>query len=227
MREANKRANAGVGHHVADHTKGQIQDPKAEKLLKSAKGLGNEEIQKRIAGGNTTRDEMLAFIAARLGTLREAQMREMAVLDHRNEWYKKVADTHKEAYTKPNPKQWGEPAKVYEEAARELCRGALDRGKQLMERALNVEQKQLGDLTRVVDDTNLEKDAEMPEVAGDIVPNQGCGATDVPAEITKLAQEIQNVNTEVEDVHVRRRIADPWWTLEEEEEEEGEGGAAT
>jgi hypothetical protein len=44
----------------------------------------------------------------------------------------------------------------------------------------------------------------------------------VPESIQKTADEIQRNNTEFKDQMMKRRIADPWWTLEEEEEEEGQ-----
>ncbi len=220
MRDAKKKANSEVGHHVADHAKGQIKDAQSDKLVKAARSLGNDEVQQRIQKGNMQRDEMLAFITSRLGTIREAQLREMSLFDNQRDFWKQVSDTHKEDHTKPKPTQWAESAKVYEEAAYQMCRGSLDRGRQLMERALDIEQKTFGDLSKVVDQNNLDKEADLPSVAGSISPGQGCGDAAVPAEIDKLASEIQNVTTEFADPMVKKRVADPWWTLDEEEEEE-------
>jgi len=225
MRDEKKRANALVGHNIADHAAHEVKDPAAQKLLRTARGVGNVELQQRLQSGNASRDELLAFITQRLGTLREAQLRELGEHDHQREWARKVADSQNEAYTKPDPTQWGEPARLYEEAAAQLCRGALGRGAQLMERALDVEQKKLGDLSKVVNIAELDREAELPSAAQAIAPTQGCGDVDVPAELAALAQSIQAVTTQFDDPAVKKRVADPWWTLEEEEEEEEEGGA--
>ncbi len=226
MRDAKKRANSDVGHHVADSAKSAIKDAQSDKLMKTAKSVGNSEIQQRIQSGNASRDELLAFISARLGTIRGAQLAEMAQLDHQRDWWKSVSDSHKTDKTKPDPTQWGECARVYEEAANALARGALGRGKQLMERALDVEQKKFGDLSKVVEQKGLDKEASMPDAARDIADSQGCGDGEVPADIQRLSHEIQAVTTEFKDPMVKKRQTDPWWTLEEEEEEEEGGGLA-
>ena len=220
------RSELGIG---AERTAAAAGDRSSEKLRKAAQAVGNEELQRRIEQGNATRDEMLQFMVERLQTIRQAQVRELdlAKLDRQHEWAKLVADSHKEEFTKPDPTRWREVARIYEEAAYQVCRGALGRGKDLLERGVEAEKKEWGSLTKLVDTSELDTHFDAPEEIGPIQAGDACGATDVPQELRKLTDDIENVDTVAKDPPMKRRARDPWWTLweDEEEEEDGEGGA--
>jgi hypothetical protein len=200
----------------------KVGDPQAQKMLRAGRSLGNEELQKRIQSGNATRDELIAFLTQRLGTIREVQLREIDAAKRIEDWRFVVSDSHKEGMSKPDPTRWRGPAKLYEEAAFQLSRGSLSRGADLMKRALDAEQKLVGATSGVVNlnDIQGELEAEIPPAVEEVEAAQGCGATGVPAEVQKLADEILNVTERAVDPPVRRRVFDPWWTIDEEEEEE-------
>jgi len=65
---------------------------------------------------------------------------------------------------------------------------------------------------------------DSPAALQEVTDGQACAPTDVPHHIEQLADKIQGNTTEFADQPVKKRISDPWWTLEEEEEEEGESG---
>ena len=52
-----------------------------------------------------------------------------------------------EGLTKPRPGHWVESGRLYDEAAKALCSGALGRGKELIEHAMAEEQKAFEQLT--------------------------------------------------------------------------------
>ena len=52
-------------------------DATSAKLAKMGSAIGNDEIQKRLAQGNATRDELLQFLSQRLTTIRDVQLREI------------------------------------------------------------------------------------------------------------------------------------------------------
>lgn len=219
-----KRSELGV---IAERTAAaQLEDRASGNLRKAASAVGNEELKQRIEKGQAGRDEMLQFMVERLQTIREVQVQELemsSVRDQRD-WWRKVADKGKSEYTKPDPTQWREVARFYEEAAYQICRGALGRGRDLVERGIEAEKKKMGSLTRLVDTTEIETEIDPPDVMGQIGSDDACPNTNVPQEIKGLAHEIQNVTMIAKDPPNRKRKRDPWWTLWEEEEEEEEGG---
>jgi hypothetical protein len=204
-------------------------DRGSDALRRTASRVGNEELQQRIQKGNASRDELLQFLLERLRTIREVQQREVGLSDQRStrEHWKQIADKGKADITAPDPTRWREAARIYEEAAAQLARGALGRGADLVERAMDVEKKTFDSLTSLVKPEDVERDLDGPDrpSALDAVdPGQACAAAALPTEIRDLAREIQHVTEKPEEVPNRRRVRDPWWTEEEEEEEEeGEG----
>jgi hypothetical protein len=209
-----QRAISGGGNKMADAA--------SSKLTKIGRVVGNEEIQKRLSQGNAGRDEMLAFISSRLQTVRAVQLREVDQMSHANmrENWKEIADSHKQDVTKPDPKRWGASAAMYEEAMVQLCRGAVGRGADLLERAVAEEKQAFGSLTTLVEVDDLEVEIQSPEVTGDMTENQGSGACEIPPDDARLAHDIQACLLEVTAPPNKKITKKPWWAEEEEEEEE-------
>lgn len=225
MGEERKKAKAsGVGGGELAAQAALTKDPKSAKLLAAGRALGNDEMKRRIDGKNANRDEMLSYLCDRLKVMREAQLRELDLgqVDKRRvtKSIRREADPHKDAFSKPDPKRWAEPAGIYEEAARQLCRGALSQGAQLVERAIAAEKKVFDETSSAVDLGDLEREQEAPAGTSDLADGSAtCAPCDMP-EGVEVAAEIERVNTEFRDVTNRRRIRDPYWTEEDEEEEE-------
>lgn len=231
MPETEKKTKKGstVGVLAERAATSQLQDRSSDKLRKTASAVGNEELKNRVEKGKAGRDELLEFMVERLRAIREAQSKELELssIHRQRDWWKQVSDKHKEEYTKPKPTQWKEVAKIYEEAAYQLCRGALGRGRMLVERAIEKEKKTFGDLTKLVDTSEIDTDVEEPAVMEGIAADEPCPTMNVPQEIKQLTHEIENVTMIAKEPPGRKRKRDPWWTLEEEEEEEdGEGDGA-
>jgi hypothetical protein len=228
MRENKKkgkgRSDLGVGAERA--ASAQLGDGSSSKLRKTAAAVGNEELKQRIENQKANRDDLLQFIVDRLQKVREVQLKELDVgrIRRQREWWKDVSDIHKEDATKPKPTRWREVARIYEEAAYQLCRGALGRGKMLVERGIDLEKKTFGDLTKLVDSDD--EDIDTPDAMASITSDEACPADNVPQEIHQLSNEIQNVTHVTVEPPGRKRKRDPWWTLWEEEEEEEEGEPA-
>ena len=201
--------------------RGTVKDPSSARMIRMGQALGNDEVQRRIDQGTATRDELLVYMSKRLGAMREAQQREEQFGDEkmRTAW-RSIADQHNEEVTKPEPMRFNEAAKIYEEAAAQMCRGALSRGTELMQRAMNAERKAFEGVGKQIGVKDLSPDEEGPAAMNEVKPAQACAPCDVPETIEKTASDIQNNNTEFKDQPVKKRQADPWWTLEEEEEEE-------
>lgn len=197
-------------------------DPASERLNRASARLGNDEMQRLMQRGDVSRDEMLEHICKRLGVMRDAQHREVEAMgqhEQRN-WARKVADSHLEEYTKPDPKRWHEPARLYDEAAFQLCRGALGAGAQLLERAMQAETRVVDETSKVVDLSDLDVERHgAPGVGGEVAAAAQCTPCDEPSGLA-VADEILSESKEVDDPPVKRRVRDPWWNEEEDEEEE-------
>lgn len=232
MHDGHKRSKKGSRDGAANSgsSVGQsASDATTEQLRKMGTKLGNEELQQRIQKGNATRDDLMAFIRTRLESVRGVQEKEILASDKRTsrEYWRQISDQHKTDVTNPDASRWRETARLYEEAAYQLARGSLGRGKQLIDKAVAEEQRTFDKLSSIVHVTNEEREgfAEGCSAGADVDPNEACSATDVPSEIRELARTIENVTEKAPEVPWRRRTRDPWWTEEEEEEEEEEGGS--
>lgn len=205
-----------------------MKSTRKDRLQKLIKAVGNDEIQQRIQQGTVNREMALAFISQHLREMRQLQIREVQLTKRGAhwDWWRQVADNYKTWYTKPEPKRWQEAAKLYEDAAKAFARGNISRGKEILDRAITEENKQMNDLTELVATEDLAFDAQ-PDVRWlEYIVDTDPGPMALPEDI-RLAQEIMKVEETVVDPMNRRRRRDPWWTLEDEEEEEegdGEGG---
>ena len=197
-------------------------DSGGQMLAQLAKCVGNEALQKQISKGQNSRTEMFAFLTDRLRNVRELQLREMA-LTHKKAyypWWKQVADAHKTQFTKPEPTRWKLTAELYERAAQQLARGDLARARHLLLDAAAEEQRTRDTMTALVDQTEVELDAEPDTRAIQALVNlPEVWPCAMPGDVG-LAQDIKNVTAEVPDPMNRKRAKDPWWTWEEEEEED-------
>ncbi len=225
MADAQSKVNSKLRGTARQRARARQKNTK-ERLAKLAKAVGNDEIQKRIQQGNVSRDMAMAFITERLRNMRQLQKREQRLIPRTShwEWWRQVADAQKPWLSKPEPKRWHQAAKLYAEASKHLARGDLMRGKQILDKAVAEENKQMNDLTDLVSHDDLEFDAR-PDVGWleEIVSGTPGAPCEEPEDI-KLAEEIQKVMDTVVDPMNRRRRRDPWWTLEEEEEEEDGDG---
>ncbi|MBT3219360.1 MAG: hypothetical protein HN348_09740 [Proteobacteria bacterium] len=202
-------------------------DATSAKLSRLGSVVGNDEIQQRLGQGGATREEMMAFIHSRLGTIRNVQLKEMEQMGHtemRQSW-KLISDSHKEDITKPDPKRWRASAALYEDAMYQICRGNIGRGAEIIERAVNEEQRAFGSLSSLVEVSDVEADTDAPECCTDTLPHEATGECAVPPEDAQLAREIQNVDKEVADSPNKKKKRDPWWTIDEEEDEEDDEAA--
>lgn len=207
----------------------EIRTEAKSRLEKLAKAVGNDEIAKRIAKGNATRDQMLAFVTERLQGIRELQGRELA-LTRRGanfDWWRTASDSHKHA-PEPEPTRWHQAASAYERAVEAICRGDLARGQSLMQEAVRIEERTTEEMTRLVDTTEAwrAEAIDASEIAALVALTPASGAAAEPVHIRSLLDAILHVEQTVPEVPNRRRPRDPWWTLEEEEEEEPDGGGS-
>lgn len=200
-------------------------------MLGAGRALGNEELKQRLNAGNASREEMLAYLVHRLESIREAQLREMKAgsSESMEKDGKKIADSHKDAYAKPEPTRWRESARIYEQAAYHLARGALRRGAELVDRALQAERKAFAEVGKNAHAHDLEPDEHTPEVF-EAASAGLVAAAEVPPIVGDLVQLIENVTADVKDPTVKLRTKDPQGEDEEEDEEPGGkpvgGGAA-
>lgn len=229
MQGPRKKTGGGGGKSSAEYAAlDAVKDPNSARMLRMGQSVGNDELQKRIDQGSASRDELLAYLSTRLASMREAQVREESFGDEkmRSAW-KEISDQHKTDVTKPEPTRYNEAAKLYELAAYQLCQGNLGRGAEIMRQAMEEEQRAFDKAAAQTGAKELAPEEDgAPAALEQVRAEQGCPPTDVPHDIEQLADKIQNNTTEFKDQPVKKRIADPWWTLEEEEEEEGEGGNA-
>ncbi|MEZ4234713.1 MAG: hypothetical protein R3F59_00800 [Myxococcota bacterium] len=214
---------AGSSRASGGSERSEVRQEARSRLEKLAKSLGNDEIAQRIAKGNATRDEMLAFVAERLQVVRELQVRELGLTQRgaHFDWWRAAADAHK-GKPEPEPTRWHGPAAAYEKAMQAMCRGDLRRGEALLQEAIRSEQQTTDALTDLVDTTEIERAEPLdPGLFAMLVGGTpACGASAEPVPIRQLLDAILHVEQTVPDMPNRRRGRDPWWTLDEDEEEE-------
>lgn len=229
MRGSEKKGPKKGGEHQGSGqaASASVSAKASSSALRIGQALGNDELQRRIQQGNATRDELLSHMNERLGAMREAQLREQHQGEHdMRSHYKEISDHHKADITMPEPMRWRESAKLYEMAAYQMCNGNLGRGMQLLERAQEAERRAFEAVGKQTGARELGPDEDGADSLPDVDPNQACGPREVPVELQHKADEIQANSTEFKDQPVKKRVSDPWWTLEEEEEEEEEGAAS-
>ena len=198
------------------------KDPATQLLLRAGNLLGNEAVQQRIQAGNLRREELLAFVCVRLETMRKAQLREIIAAQptELRSYAIQVTDSHKSEFTKPEPTRWHESAQLYDQAAYQLCRGQLQQGAALIQRAIETERRAFAQLSKYIDTTDIEKWATAPGTLLDDAPSSPIvGECDEPAALD-LVDQILRVTLEIDDLPVRRTTRPE--AGEQEEDDDGE-----
>ncbi|MFK7929742.1 MAG: hypothetical protein AB8H79_16235, partial [Myxococcota bacterium] len=105
MQGPQKKAGAGGSKSTAEYAAlDAVKDPSSARMLRMGQSVGNDELQKRIDQGSASRDELLTYLSSRLGSMRQAQVREESFgNDKMRSAWKDIADQHKTDVTKPEP----------------------------------------------------------------------------------------------------------------------------
>jgi hypothetical protein len=225
MRDADRK-KANEAERAPSAGRAGALDPNAKALLARNGKLGNESVQQMLGQSAQVRDALLAFATGRLGTIRELQLQELEHTSLRDleQWWRQTSDSHKEDWGGPEPVRWREAAGLYDDAIRALCDGHVERGAQLLDKAVAEEEKQR-EATKKPMDLGMTKGPSVPDERGSVRSGQACGVCDIPAEARRLSSEIERVTSHLREPPNRRRPRDPWWTVDEEAEEENKGGA--
>jgi hypothetical protein len=203
----------------------ELQQAARSRVQDLAKVLGNDEIVKRIEQGSATREQMLAFVAAQLGTVRDIQQQELHLSIKGGasfDWWRLAGN----GTQGPDPNQWHKSAKAYEAATEAICRGDLKRGQQLLEEAHRIQQETMDKMTDLVDRQQLDGRTDPSGLAAMVATAPSTGACTEPLPIRDLVNQILHVNADVPTAPDNRLITPNWANEEEEDEddEDGEGG---
>jgi hypothetical protein len=225
-RDKSRKKPSSPGRKAGDQRLGGRED-----LMRSmAKELGNQELQQRLRRATARRDAMLAFIAERLRQMRDLQLKESALLQRKDRWWRDAAWREPGVWS-PAPERWQAVAKGYRQAIEALCRGQLTRGARLLERAMDAERSAIDAVPHGLglrpDESQQRDAARMAGEAGEIGQGEGCPDCPRPPEL-QLAHSIEAFSHTARPLRGIKVVphATPWWEEEEdeEEEEEGEGG---
>ncbi len=197
-------------------------DPALRQLQQS---VGNDELRQQLNQGRADRATMLAHVMDRLNVVHELQRRELSLVLGRGasyEWWRQVAKANGEEVTLPDPTRWHDAAAAYKDAASSLARGDLSRGRQQLERAMEIDDRTVRQMTDLVSTADLEF-ATRPDTSAldDLVAIGTVEPIDVPDEIRSTADDILKVEVEAPQTPDIRVVRRPWWAEEEEEDEEG------
>ncbi len=192
-----------------------------------AKELGNQEIQKRLRQATARRDAMLSFIADRLRQMRDLQLKESALLQRKDKWWRDAAWREPGVWS-PEPERWQAVAKEYRQAIEALCRGQLTRGARLLERAMDAERNAIEAVPHGLGlrpDESRERAEAMAGATAEVGQGEGCPECPRPPEL-QLAHSIEAFSHTARPLRGIKVVphATPWWEEEEEEEEEEEDG---
>lgn len=204
---------------TADRTGANREASKRTQAM--AAKVGNQDMAARLRESTDRRDTLLKFTAARLQSVQSRQLQELDALKHRDQWYRSVS-MKRPGYTLPDPTRWHDCARLYKQAAEELCRGHLGRGADLLDRALESERVIQRSFPAFLDKSAfVVVPLQGPEAMEGLVSGEGCPTTNMPRTTAKLADEILRVTESPENVRtLRTRGHQGWWEGEEEEEEE-------
>lgn len=227
MRSATKKtAAADPGQHALRSGPGAagIGDAQSRQLARIQKKVGNAEAGTSVSGSANTRDGMLQFICERLRILQGIQVKEHKQLLDQRKWYREVA-RGKTGFALPDPTRWHESARNFKEAALALSHGNLQRGVQLLERALAEEQKAYDKLPQMV-----KEDLVAEEKAPSVVPDTlGVAATlplapacNPPADLIFADRMLSMMDEFVEEEPMLPWPKHNWWEADIEEEDEAE-----
>ena len=197
-------------------------DADSQLLQKISKNIGNDVLSKHLNGKGAQRDQMLAFICARLKTVSNIQSKERSEMKNERAWYKEVAKGVK-GFHLPDPTRWHECARYFQKAGKALCEGHLGKGVQLLEKALEQERAAFDSIPKMVEarlDQQEKTPNNAPQSSQAIAPDEVCPSITKPKDLA-LADRILNIRDQMEATPPLRPV-DWWQTTDKEEEEEEE-----
>lgn len=210
----------------AESADSTIGDPRVRQLQK---GLGNDELRKQLDQGRADRATMLAHVVDRLGVIEELQHRELRLLDRGAtfEWWRAVSRDDNEDVSVPDPNHWHGVARAYKLATEALCAGNLARGHELLERAMDLDDHEVDQMTELVDTTGIDFDSRPDTHALDGLVGVGSVEPCEPPDGIAIADKILSVAVDIHRTPEIRKGQSPWWGEDEEEDEAdgaGDGG---
>ena len=200
-----------------------LQKATRSRMQDLARLVGNDEITKRIQQGSATREQMLAFVAAQLGQVRDLQTRELDLLGPGGSGpvWTRFATSNSQL---PAPERWQGPARAYETAVTALCRGDLARAQKLLEDAITTQQEVAEQTTDLVDQSERDARPDATAFAAMVAAAPTTGSCSVPLAIRDLLGAILGVVSDPRQApDVERMLAPPW--AEEEEEDDDDDDA--
>lgn len=194
------------------------------RLAALADKLGNDAMADRIAQGRAHQDELAAFVTARLQRVAEIQHREIALTRrdgaHWKAW-RAMGDRGLADIKEGQPTRWREVALAYERALVASSRGELQRAKQLVAEAREIELRVLQQTTALVRTDDVVEGSPDPSWLADAVLWSSTVPGEVPAATRDLIRDIVNVMAEMPTMRGKPRIGTrPWWAEEDEDDEE-------
>ena len=199
-------------------------DDKTSRAMKKLGGaLGNKGLDQVMAQQAGKRDDLLKFVLDRLKNIRDLQLAENRELKDQRQWHKDVF-RGKQGFHMPDPGRWKEAAQIYKRVGEALCRGQLGRARQLLERAVEVEQAAFDAVPQQVLDEVMSASTApegAPEAGDNISEQETAPGREIPQEL-KLADRIVALQPRIENVAQRPLPPHSWYLDEEEEEEEEE-----
>ena len=217
-----KTAAADPGQHALRSGGGAqtTGDAQSRQLARLQKRMGNSEASAGVSSSATTRDALLQFICQRLQQMQGIQDKEFKAFLTEREWYREVAKGTP-GYTVPEPKRWHESAREFKEAALALSHGNVQRGCQLLDRAVAAEEAAYKALPKMVRDTLEDDEKELSAVPTAKGPASGMSlapACNPPPGLVYADQILSQsaVYTGLEPIYPWEEHN--WWDEEEEEE---------
>jgi hypothetical protein len=225
-RDSKKPANTNRKAHVVKAA-GKL-DPShasANRIEKIVRKGGNDDFARKMGMRAGMRDQMLAFLCERLKHVHRVQSMEKAEIKDVQQWFRALARGRKGVLL-PDPTRWHLCAQLYKKAGEALASGHLDRGAQLLDKAMEAERAAMDSAPKQVKDElsrEQKADAAPPPAMGHVVTGMRCPAIDAPVGL-RVADLILNVPDKMDHAPpIRPPRRRRWWDEEEEEEEDEKG----
>lgn len=222
---ARQRTNATATDRVSQTLRGDVRkllaDANVEQLQRLGRALGNEALSGKLTQNDQLRDLLLAMVQERLQAIAQAQQAELKALHERGPWWRRLRRGER-GITMPEPTRWGEPARLFQQAASAICAGDLGRGADLMKQASESERTHRKAVPRQV---KLPAEAPASPIQSatlnEVRDGEGCTPTTAP-ELFQLATRIENVGQTTDNIGqiANARHAGVWWETEADEDED-------
>ena len=138
MRSQKNKVKNSTGSGSSRTKQGSNSDVDSRLLKQLSSKMGNGGMQSQLQQTSKDRDLLLEFLTSRLKNIQQIQKIELDEMALRPEWFRDVAKGEN-GFFLPDPTRWKETAETYKEAGQALCRGDVQRGKQLIEQAIQKE----------------------------------------------------------------------------------------